>query len=173
MCYFLTIAVPADYADRSFQAFGRGFDLHQTANPTVVSAMPSAYALRVLTSGMCSCDLYAPPGTIERGDESDHLRRKYANRGWNEAKIGRAIEESKKGKTQVAAMPGLRSDVIERLQEICEAAGALALVMHWYHGDVESERLSIVRTRGCNCRDLRSCGASLREDELLRVSAAS
>jgi hypothetical protein len=167
MCFYVIIAVPADRGDHVPEVFGQGFKTSPTANRSISAALPAGYPARLITNGMCSCDLYASPRSETEADPEDHLRRKYAKLGWSDAKITRAVEQAKaKGSKNLHAR-GLRSDVVSRLQELCQSAGKVAVLVHWYHGDVETERLSLTRAQPCDCGELPSRATTLREGEVL------
>jgi hypothetical protein len=172
MCFFVTVAVPLQYADRIGEVFGRGFHTHATANPSVTAALPPGYAARLITSGTCSCDLYARPRSAQAPDPAVHLRRKYQKRGWSEAKIKGALEQAavKESKTN-RATSGFRSDVLSGIEALCRAAGSAALLVHWYSGDIESERFPLGQPRRCKCDELAAQAQSLVEDELLIATA--
>src|SRR3954447_12403694 len=93
MCFFVTLAVPSQHARRIGEVFARGFQTRPAANASVAAVLPAGYAARLITSGMCSCDLYARPRGAAAPDPAAHLRRKYEERGWSEAKIKRALEQ--------------------------------------------------------------------------------
>ena len=171
MCFFITIAVPARNADLVPQVFGRDFRTDPTANPAIAAALPTGYALMLLTSGMCSCSLYSVPLSDAQPDPEDHLRRKYAKRGWSDAKIARAVEQAKQSGTKNLHVRGLRPDVVTRLQELCQTAGKVAVIVHWYGGDIEAEQFVPTRAEPCECAELPARAAQLREDELLVVAA--
>lgn len=59
MCFFISIGIAAKHADVLAREFGRGFQLHPTANPSFRSLLKKDEAAVVLTSGGCSCDLYS------------------------------------------------------------------------------------------------------------------
>lgn len=175
MCFFLTIAVPAVHGDRIREVFdfAHGFRTHNTTNPSITVHLPARFAARLLTTGMCSCDLYARPGAAEETDPTSHLRRRYEKRGWSEAKIQRAVEQSSASAANPKrnrARSGFRDDVIERLVALCHSAGSVAVVVHWYRGDVETERFAVRRVMPCGCDELFARAHALAEDELL-VSA--
>ncbi len=172
MCFFLTIAVPTKHVERIGAVFGRGFQSHSTANPSVTAALPAGYSARLITSGMCSCDLYARPHSADAHDPAMHLRRKYEKRGWSEAKIARTLEQVavKESKTH-RATSGFRSDVLSGIEALCRAAGSVALVIHWYSGDIESERLPLGKPLRCKCAELTSQAHSLVEDQVLIAAA--
>lgn len=171
MCFFVTIAVPAKQANRIPEAFGRGFQILPTANASVLSVLATEYTACLITCGMCSCDLYRRPHTSVAADSDEHLQRKYASRGWSQAKIARAVKQAKEHNRSAVTWSGLRGDVIERLRSLCEAAGAIAVVVHWYSGDVESERMSLKRSLVCECCEFEARASTLPEDEVLFVKS--
>jgi hypothetical protein len=172
MCFFLTVAVPAKNVDRIDEVFGPALACRPSNNPTVARAMPRGYAARTATVGGCSCDLYARPGAASPADSADHLRRKYEKRGWSAAKIARAIEQAAKhGATTNRPANGLRSDIIDRLRQLCQAAGGVSLLIHWYHGDVDTEPITPAVTRGCGVDDLAVLARELCEDQVLVIAA--
>lgn len=170
MCFFLTLGIPRQRALPDF-AFGRGFELAPTENPTILAGFPAGYTAMLVTSGMCSCGLYAPPRATSSREE--HLRRKYAKRGWSEAKIQRAVTQSQSAHPGPSAWSGLRLDLVDALRLTCERAGALAVVVHWYNGDIESERFTLTNTRKCALDELPALAARFAEDEIVLVSSTS
>lgn len=174
MCFFLTVAVPARHAGRIDGAFGRGFQTHVTANPSVTAALPAGYEARLVTSGigMCSCGLYAPPRAAATTDPTAHLRRRYERLGWSQAKIQRALAQaaaSASKRDQPAS--GLRDDVVERLVALCRAAGSVAFLVHWYDEDIETEHLPLRRAVACDCDELPAQAQQLAQDEVIVATA--
>jgi len=167
MCFFITIAVPEQHAPRLAEAFGRGFQLHPTANATILRAFPAKFAARLLTSGGCSCDLYSRPDQSVRAGNDDHLRRKYAKLGWSQSKIARAVAQSKAHKFSPVTFSGIRGDVIERLKSLGTTAGAVAVVAHWYDGEIEQERLSLTQGPQCGYDEFSARATKLLENEVL------
>lgn len=166
MCYFVTIGVPEKHAHRIREAFSRGYHLDETKNASVLAAFPPNYAARLVTSGMCSCDLYARPRSPLSGNREQRLRRKYSKRGWSEAKIDRAIAEAGVEEQAAMSFSGLAPVVIEGLQALCESAGEAAVVVHWYRGDTETARLSL-NSQTCESAELPERASRLKEDEVL------
>jgi hypothetical protein len=165
MCFFLTIAVPAKHVDDIVGTFGRGFQTHHSVNAAVSAALPEGYVAHVLTSGMCSCDLYARPGGAAADSPADHLRRKYEKRGWSEAKIVRALKQAEAAQSKSQRpICGVRADVVERLQSLCQSGGGVALLVHWYNGDIDTERFSPSGPESCRCDELPARAQELRED---------
>jgi hypothetical protein len=171
MCYFLAAGVPAEHGWRLRDAFTLGYTLVPVTNAAMVAAFPTGYEIRLVTTGTCSCDLYVRPGSAGPADARAHLRRKYAKRGWSDARIARAVEQAMKDRPGSAGGSGLRRDVVDRLWLLCRAAGEVAVVVHWYHGDIDTEPLSPTRAPPCRCNDFPSWAAGLNEDEVLHAAA--
>jgi hypothetical protein len=167
MCFFLTIAVPEKQVQHIAGTFGPGFQTFPSANAAVSAALPEGYVARVLTSGMCSCDLYSRPGGAAAASPEDHLRRKYEKRGWSEAKIVRALKQTEAQSKSHPRFAGVRADVVERLQRLCESGGGVALLVHWYNGDVDTERFSPSHAASCRCDELPARARALSEDVVL------
>jgi hypothetical protein len=58
MCFFVFVATPTSDVDRVKTLFARGFQVHPTANLSVLKELPSGYVARIVTRGGCSCDMY-------------------------------------------------------------------------------------------------------------------
>lgn len=172
MCYFLTVAVPVKQIEHIDEVFAGPFQTHVTANQSIIAALPPGYAVRLVTSGLCSCDLYTRQSSSEDADRWTHLRRKYKAAGWSEAKIDRALQQmaasaSKSNRPE----SGLRGDVTEGLAMLSRAVGSVAFVVHWYSGDVESEPLALFQGLPCHCDDLPQRAKLLVEGELVVVTS--
>ncbi len=81
MCYYLTVAVLGKNSDQIAVVFGRGFQTCLTANPSIRALLPADFKMNLVISGTCSCSLYSRPGQATAVDATDHLRRKYEQRG--------------------------------------------------------------------------------------------
>ena len=148
MCYFISVAIPAAAEDTMRAHFGRGFGLIPCENRSVLAAMPTDYRVYVVTSGGCSCEMYAAPG--ESGFEpkqTDEQKtwRKREKRGWSAAKIERAESQAvSKPHVGPPSWRGLRPDVAERIASVAEH-GPVGVVVHWYSGSVVAERITLIR----------------------------
>lgn len=168
MCFFLVVAVPAKHVALVGEVFGRGFQVYPTANLSVAAAFPGQHDALVITSGMCSCGLYARPNVATTSDRTAHVRRKYKKLGWNEAKIQRSLEQSTaSGAKPSSSSSGVREDVSERLSALCRAAGSIAVCVHWYNGDVETEQFTLGKPLHCSCAELPARLQVLEEDQVL------
>lgn len=171
MCHFLTVAVPVRHIDRIDETFSGPFQTHTTANRSVIAAFPAGFAARLVTSGGCSCSLYARPNSSGEADRWAHLRRKKEAAGWSSAKIDRALQQiMARASNSNRPESGLRGDVAERLATLCRVAASVAFVVHWYSGDVETEPLSLVPALPCHCDDLHRRAKLLVEDEVVIVT---
>ena len=144
MCYFLTLALPSSSVSRLRDEFQRGFVVLPTSNPAIRRALPGSFELRLLTSGMCSCDLYREPGSqFPPRPSEDELRARFEKRGWSRAKIERAVSQSLARADGRLSFSGLRADVAARITALAQAEGPLALVVHFYSGAVETEAVPV------------------------------
>lgn len=142
MCYFITLAIRTRAADRIQEVFGREFMLPETRNPSLGRALPEGYCLKLLITGMCSCDLYAPHGAGPPAPDVDRLRKKYAKLGWSQAKSERAIAAAvAKHEAEPNYFQGLRPDIAEKLADFATRWGTTGLYVHFYNGDIETEEL--------------------------------
>ena len=173
MCYFIALGVPATADSRLLDEFGRGFMLLPTSSASICRALPSAFKARLLTSGMCSCDLYVKPGIQPPETPTEELRTRYRKRGWSEVKIDRAVSQATaKSEIVQPAFSGLRADVAAGVVAVAQSEGSIALVVHWFSGDVETEGFAVSpgpRLRGA---DFYAAAESLPADTLVWVDAA-
>jgi hypothetical protein len=91
---------------------------------------------------MCSCGIFSEEP--EKQDQENHikkLRRKYANKGWSQAKIERAI--SQHFSNSKSESYGLDQDVRSFLADVSEQTRKLFVIVHWYDGYLERERISL------------------------------
>lgn len=170
MCYFIGLGLPPAASHRLLGEFGRGYMLPPTSNASVRAGLPASFESRLLVSGMCSCDLYRRPGVPPPGPSPEGMRDRYRKRGWSEAKIDRAISRSRASTGAVrSGFSGLRADVATGILAAARDAGPLALVVHFYSGEVESERFAVApgpRYRGA---DFLAAAGSLPADTLCWV----
>lgn len=168
MCYFLTVAVPAQHAELIERTFQPGFQTLVTTNPQVATALPVHYAARVVTTGFCSCELFSDPTRPRAEQLTEQLQRKFEKRGWGQAKIQRAIEQAKQSQARFPGNKGgIREDVIERLLVLVESAGAAGVFAHWYGGSLDSESMELERLPPCPPSDLSRWATQLHEDQVL------
>jgi hypothetical protein len=170
MCDFITIAVPADKAKLLEDAIPRGIQALAVSNASIRRQIGAGYRRYALVSGGCSCDLYRSPNDpIDTADEIEKRRRKYQKKGWSQAKIERAIASCSRRDLERDAFAGLRPDVRSLVADVAEQASELAIIVHWYSGDVETEKIALRRTHAISPADLRAADASIDLDELVWI----
>ncbi len=174
MCYFLTIGVDSKGIEALVQAVPRGMALGRVNNPHVTRHMGATNCTFVLTSGMCSCDLYygrsaTTPETVEA-----RTRRKYEKLGWSAAKIDRALEATASHAKKTPSFLGPRGDVRELLASVAEPLGNLAFLAHFYGGDIETARLELSPdTVRLTPDEFRQPDRMIDEDQVVRVVASA
>jgi hypothetical protein len=119
---------------------------------------------------MCSCGLYHRQ--TERGkNPSEYLRRKYKKKGWSNARIERAISQSTKHRRAHGriAFVGLHPDAAAIVADIAHQSGRVAVIAHFYNGDVEQEQINLGKPRSVTSSELLAGSFSFDEDELIWV----
>lgn len=173
MCYFLTISVPAKHEALVANRFGRGFGVIETKNASLQAAFPQSNRMFLLTSGMCSCDLYfdAKFAGPLRNPESRaaKLRADYQRRGWSATKIERAIEQSLALQSFKPPPSGLRTDVRMGLAEVFAAAGEGGIFAHFYSEDIESVRFQLMPRFKWTLEQFREGETALPTDTIVLV----
>jgi hypothetical protein len=145
MCYFLTVALPEAKTVALTTHVPRGFAVWECENRSIARSFPAGFRSHLVTSSMCSCDLFRRPWIEERSTaREDRLRRKYARQGWSQAKIARALTPATVGRHRETFV-GLRPDLRTWLAGVARGAGELALVVHFYNGSVEEEVVPLSR----------------------------
>ena len=86
-------------------------------------------------------------------------------------KIERALNQACKVRPTPPDFVGLRSDVRTLLADMVAQTGGLALVLHFYEGDVETERFSPIPSVRATAEELRSERFVVTEDQIVLLSA--
>ena len=120
----------------------------------------------VLTSGGCSCDLYA---RVSDDEGRDAARRRYRKRGCSEAKVNRALAARHTSADRGRSFVGLRSDVREVIARLAEVVGEMELLVHDYSAGIDEE--TVIATQGgtLSPEDLRKGGVTFPEDVVLSI----
>ena len=143
MCYFITVSIPNSDTEILKSGIPRGLHLIESSNPSINHHMPEKYVSYVVTSGGCSCDLFSEePEEYEHDRRINKLRKKYKRKGWSESKIERSLSQAKSA-AQTPKTVGLRDDVRYYLSDVFNQINEMRIVVHWYNGDVETEKISI------------------------------
>lgn len=134
MCHFLTISVLGSSVPVVPDKFKKQFSFDLHSNPSITSLMAPNWISFTATLGGCSCGFYLTEDGSE--DRLEKLRKKFDKKGWSENKIARALELNK---AESFPKPGLRSDVVDLLNELIESFGEVMVSLHFYSGAVEEE----------------------------------
>jgi len=139
MCYYITLAVPSEYSETVSRFKTCGFRPSPVSNSSVLALLPPGHKTFLVTSGMCSCDLYFPePADRPSSKSPERLRKKYAKKGWSEAKILRALQNCEKAYSHTEYETGFAEDLLLAFTELAEQVGRFAVFVHWYRGNVET-----------------------------------
>jgi hypothetical protein len=172
MCFFLTIAVPAGCAGEFEAAIPRGLAALPCDNRSLQSQLPRDFSTFLLTSGGCSCDLFRRNSVELPSPDPERLRKRYEKRGWSAAKIERALKDASHSHRALSSFVGLRADVRDLLAELVARHGEVAVVVHFYHGDVDAERFEPLPKAHWSVAEMRSSDNAIREDEIVLLTAA-
>ena len=143
MCYFITIAIPIEKDEILASNKTRGIELSRTLNESIIKSIPNGYSAFLLTSGMCSCDLFAEEQEgVDKQKLEASLRKRYTKKGWSKSKIDRAISQSTSSAEKTGRY-GLRDDIIFFICSLCNEIGTVYFIAHWYKGDTETERIPV------------------------------
>lgn len=155
MCYFITIAVPSRFAEKVRVHLRPGYGVGKTANPSFTGFLPEDHTMFTVTSGMCSCDLFQPPGDPQKSIDKireQYAKPKYQNRGWSNAKIERAIQD--KIRTLKHGSDGLSPALRQKLCDIVHLTSSLFIVVHWYASGIDEETIPLMSEKVVSTREL-------------------
>lgn len=130
-----------------------------------------------MTRGHCDCGtaLGSLNASAARGDQSyERELKKFRKQGWSEAKISRWLKQKEQTKEKhlredEAHAKGSTHELTQWVRFITAVltsgyAHRIGLLLHWYHGGIESERISILRWDKVKLADL-------TPDLLIRINA--
>lgn len=158
MCHYITATLPRDVdidvvASR-FNAHGRGFKV--ISNPHVARHIEAGDRYVQTTRKHCDCGTSL--GSLARRetksqDALGHQAEKFRRRGWSEAKIDRWQVQTERDRARrrqegtTGAQRGLQDakQWIDLLRDLLNsgATARIGLLLHWYRGSVESERVEL------------------------------
>lgn len=169
MCHFITATLPQsvklDSVAPIFESHKLGFDL--VSNPHVSAQIESEDWHILTTRGHCDCDTVL--GSLSRSVASEPISyerdlKKFREKNWSEAKIQRWLEQKEQTKEK-----HLREDEDQARRTTPDAAHwigfitdvlisghtrRIGLLLHMYHGGVESERIQILGRQKVNLKEL-------------------
>ena len=160
MCHYITATIPNhdDVATVAsiFKSYGFGFELISNPHVAELIGLEDRY---ILTSGKY-CDCGTALGSLSdrvsaKAVDFEPQIRKLRKQGWSEAKIKRWFEQKEQTKERhlredealaKGGAPELDSWIMlfEELINVRQIP-MVGLLLHWYHGSVEGERIKIQR----------------------------
>lgn len=177
MCHYITATLPRDVdidvvASR-FDAHGRGFTV--ISNPHVAGQIEPGDRYVLTTRKHCDCGtvLGALRGSGAKSQGAlAHQVEKLRRRGWSEAKIDRWRDQTGQGRARreqesgAGAQRGLQdaNQWIDLLRDLLNSGAGprIGLLLHWYRGSVESERVALKGVR-------RVAISTLNPDQLMGI----
>ena len=160
MCHYITASLPGnvnvDSMAAIFKSHKLGFEL--ISNPHVSEHLEAGDLYVLTTRGHCDCgtalgslDVSAPSD----GPGYERELKKFRKQGWSEAKINRWLEQKEQTKEKhqredEARARGSTHELnqwVELITDVLKSGDArrLGLLLHLYHGGLESERINILR----------------------------
>jgi|GEM_PF-6733503 len=112
--------------------------------------------VRMLYGGGCCCGFFREP-LNDAGEQ--RLRRKYAKRGWNEARIDRVVRDQRR-------VGGLDSRAVESIAKAANAAGSLSVAVYWDLG----EETELAKGESLKIAEFRTRRPSLASGRIVRLS---
>jgi hypothetical protein len=160
MCHFITVFLP-ESADLKavaaiFERYKVGFK--PIDNPFVLAQVPPGDVCILTTRSLCDCG--TPLGSLSgdtavKPDNRDIQISKLRKRGWSQTKIERWLEqkdheEEKQEREKDVHMANATPQLdrwVEFLSDVLRSGRTprIGLLLHWYRGTVEGERLHLVR----------------------------
>ena len=136
MCYFITIIVPEQFLREKAVKTPRGLALTPMENPSIQKRIFKNEVQLALTSGGCSCDLYSVPNEYDAEEPSQpDYSKKYAKKGWSNAKIARAT---------TSRLQSANTDSKDiHSKEIVHKYGYVKFLVHWYSSAVDAEKFDV------------------------------
>lgn len=187
MCHFITGALPRSAARTALAPILREHGLAFTplANAFVQAQLPADDVYVRATKSWCDCG--TPLGSARRGRRADdaggahaeRARQELGKKGWSATKIERWLAQQERTRARDARV---RKDLDaasavyletwrDGLTALARAAGRVGLVLHWYHGALETERIGLLRHQQVPVRALDVALLGRIEEDVLYVFA--
>lgn len=142
MCYVVTVGIAGSRGDATATFRAAGFDATPAVNPTSAAMPRDALRLEV-TAGGCSCSFYC--GDVRETTDPDVVRRRYARKGWSQAKVERAVEASLSAHRSKSARDDLRSPIVAAIEMLARQGARVFLLAHMFSSGFD-EPFEIVGT---------------------------
>jgi hypothetical protein len=142
MCVIVTVGIAGFRGDATAPFRAAGFTTEPAANPTACAMPRDAVRINV-TAGGCSCNFYC--GDTPEKTDPDADRRRYARKGWSQAKIERAIEASRSAHRPKSARSDLPAQFAAAIETLAKQGARVTLLAYMFSGSFD-EPFSIAGT---------------------------
>ena len=187
MCHFITGALPRSAVRTALDPILREHGLAFTplANELVQAQLPADDVYVRATKSWCDCG--TPLGAARRGRRAGdpdgahaaRARQELAKKGWSATKIERWLAQQERTRARDARV---RKDLDaasavyletwrDGLAALARTAGHVGLLLHWYHGAPETERIGLVRREHIPVRALDVALLGRIEEDVLYLFA--
>lgn len=146
MCWYVTIGVSPEGAPLVEELASRAgrVAVRRSTNPSMATIFPRRDIRLEVTSGGCSCDLYAPAVRPSAGGWEGQ-RERYREKGWSEAKIDRAIAARDRAKgASIGRTGGIGPERLFReiISQQVAHYRSVRMLAHTYSGPVDKETVA-------------------------------
>lgn len=170
MCYFISIGVKKDVADKISTIDNRDFHIISASNTYTADIIGKEFeSFFVIRGGHCSCDIYYSSEKSKKRDE-EKIRRKYEKKGWSESKIARALKSSEDSINRISEPNELYVRFLEDVSSIAREAGGIRLFVHYYSGAVGDEKVAALGKQVYTVEEFLSLKEEFPEDTLITVT---
>lgn len=164
MCHFITAILPANVKLDSLRLIARDHAraLTEVHNPHVTSQLQPSEHYYLTTLGSCDCGpvLGAQPRRDRLSHAKEPTEREIAalrRRRWSETKIERWLlqhslataHDTRRQRVQAEGSAHEASSWQQFIKEVLASGGTafVGLLLHWYHGSIDGERIQIRQRR--------------------------
>lgn len=168
MCVVVTVGVAGFRGDATAPFRAAGFTTRPAINPTS-AAMPRDAVRIDVTAGGCSCFFYSGDTPQKAEVDPDAERRKYARKGWSQAKIDRAIA-SRHASRPATPRIDVHAHFAEAIESLARQGARITLLAHMFSAGFD-EPFEIVGTTQLPLQYYMKAGHYFPEDTLVTIVA--
>jgi hypothetical protein len=171
VCWFITVGVRREgiAALEELAHQPRGLGVQACTNASLRSMFPADDTLYFVTHGGCSCGLVVMPVATRVARASRRVER-WRKQGWSDAKIQRALEDSRAKETSApAAVDPAVTRWIGALAQQVELCRGVRVHAHMFRGDVQREAVPSPTAARMTIAELRAAAGAFPADALIEI----